>query len=151
MVPIFLLITLTLTVLDTAYVAELVATAARHVIAPIVLLHPEFTLRALLRAGGFGPFKQLRIHWQGLIIDLVGLRSNNRLLDLFTGLLHVIYDVAFQAVFYSTNRTGKVALVVVLLDEEVVTVFGWAFTYVCILIANLLPFKLLAPIHFLRR
>ena len=122
-------------------------------IAPFTLLHPEPTLRALLGPSSFGPFEQLFVHWQELVVDLIGLLTNGchspRFLYFLAGLLHVVHDVTLKAVLDPADGTAKVSLILVLTDKEVVAIFSWAFPYVCVLIANLLPLKLLAPVHLL--
>ena len=79
-------------------IAKLVAAAARHVVAAFVLLNPEATLGASLRADCLGPLFQLSVLVQILIVDMVCPSLKRRLallfLELIAGLLHMVYRVA---------------------------------------------------------
>ena len=136
-----------LLVLATANVAELVPAAARHVIAALVLLHPEVASGALLRANFSRPLDELVILRQLVVVHVVGIALELGLahlfLDFLAGLLHVVYNFAFKTVFDLALGTVKVRLVLLLLEEEIVAILTRAFKHARVLIADLLPFKLL--------
>ena len=67
-------------------------------VAAVILLHPEVALSALLGSDGASPFNKLLVDGEELIIDLISPRIKGcysfRLLNLLTGLLHVVHNVA---------------------------------------------------------
>ena len=90
-------------VLATANVAELVAAAARHMIAALVLLHKEFAAIALLSADAPGPFEELVILRQLPVVNVIDftLKLGQALLFLylFTGFSPMVVHVACETPF----------------------------------------------------
>ena len=134
-------------VLATANVAEFVPAAARHAIAPLVLLHPEIASGARLRSNFSRSLDELVILRQLVIVDVVDFALELGLALLFlyllAGSLRVVDHVACKTVIDLALGTVVVLLVHLLLEEEIVTNLTRAFKHVRVLIADLLPFKLL--------
>ena len=80
-------------VLATAYVAELVAAAARHMIAAFVLLHPELAAGALLSADASGPVDELVILRQLPVVNVIDFTLKLGLALLFLYFITGFFDM----------------------------------------------------------
>lgn len=134
-------------------VAELVFASACHMVASLVLDNIELALRTTFGAGTSCPLHELVILGQIVVVDVVDLLLQLDalllLLDLLAALLDMVGHFTSEAVLLAAIGAEVVRLGFVVLEEEIVAVFGRALNHVRILVADLFPFELLTPGHLL--
>ena len=148
--------TCALLVLSTAYVAELVAAAARHMIATLVLLHPKLAASVLFSADTSGPFDELVILRQLPVVNVIDftLKLGLALLFLYfiTRFFYMVDHVACKTPFDLAHLTVEIALALIDIVEHVSdalvcsAVLVRALFHVGVLIANLHPLEPYASI-----
>ena len=115
----------------------------------LVLHDPELASTALFGSSVLRPLHKLVILRKLIVVDFVNLLLQGGLLflllHLLTALLNVVYHLALEAVLELASRAEVVRLALLLLVEEIITVFGGAFEHVGVLVTDLLPLELLTP------
>lgn len=148
-------ITLAVTVRAATRIAELIAAAASHVIAAFTLNYPVLALFASLCTNFLRPIFQHLVlgKFASIYLTDFGFKGCSLLfsLEIVTGLFYVEDYLARKAVLQAAGEADVIGFILACLVEKVVAAIRRALKHVGILIPDLLPFKLLATIHLLRR
>ena len=144
-------------VLAAAHIAELIATAAGHMVTTFRFLHPEPTLLATFGSNRLCPVHKLLIFWQALSISPVEI-CYLKLLALFFKLLLVLFArstnmprhiITLETVFDAAGWAVVISLVIILFYKHIVAaICGALLQHTWVLISYLFPFKFLASFHF---